>query len=736
MLKLKIGDSFVDTKDLEIPVVLRSSLFENKGSYLFSFSLPATDLLRKEFDYFHRPSRSGPASIIKPLELSFGLLRFAGTATISKASAQVYEVSCPIDSGNLASLFKSKKLADINLGGLRTMSMAPVRANAKTDHDLVVVLTGENPFTYALPVPFESILLNPMGELNIEGLSYTSSVNATVSFMFTMDTWNNTSNSVQLRIFLNGTESGSAYISNYQHTSFEIDLLEGDVVTWEVLIESLQINETESQIDFSVYKGSSLQILLPVDEMSQNGTYLYPGNDYASFPVENPKFFDAIEDDTYQVDNVSFKETYSKYFPVLNYYLDNRFPVAMSGMKEGQVFSTYNIFTPFPYLAYFIKRLAFDLGITINNNVFENPDLNQLVIFNAFSENNLISNDLIVPSYGFDLADHVPDILVSEYWLHLCALLGIGWEFRSSPQTLTLANLEDIMKDTDFIDFPGTVAPDPELQASFFNGYRLKQEPSKDSYISDNFRSLDGLTLKGSVTFINQLSSITDQQINDCYYVTMRHEYYIWNYDKEFACLNWIFHSKDFFFTMESTDPALTEQPLEITSKIAPIMLNGYDLLDHNICAPTFRHWLIPVTHQAGTFEGLPDYFKSEFSTSLLFYRGLQFDNQDKLYPLGTPDVYNYAGERVVTEGHEATLSLRWDGEYGLYNNRYKKWIDFLLKSPGTWEFRASMSPLEIAGISFLRWYTIQGNRFLIKEMNFNIYNDHISEVKLLAVGR
>ncbi|MHC1775728.1 MAG: hypothetical protein AB9834_09975 [Lentimicrobium sp.] len=736
MLKLKIGNSFVDAKDLEIPVVLRSSLFDNKGSYLFNFSLPATDMLRKEFGFFHRPSRGGPSHISRPLELSFGKLKFAGLANISQASSEVYEVSCPIDSGNLASLFKTKKLADIDLGGLRTMSLAPVRANAKTDHDLVVSLTFENPITYPLPIPFENIILNPLGELDIEGLSFTSTVNTTVSFMFTMDTWNNTSNSAQLRIFLNGAESGFAYISNYQHSSFEIELIEGDVVTWDVLLESLQINETESQIDFTVYTGSTLLILLPVDEMSQNGTFLYPGNDYASFPVENPKFFDNIEDDTYQVDNVSFKETYSKYFPVLNYYLNNRFPVAMSGMSEGQVFSTFNVFTPFPFLAYFIKRMARDLGISISNNVFENPDLNQLVIFNAFSENNLVSNDLIVPSYGFDLADHLPDMQLSEYWLNLCSLLGIAWEYRSSDKTLSLANLEDIMKDTAFIDFPGTVRPNPELQASFFNGYSLKQEHSNDSYIGDNFRSLDGLTLKGSVTFWNQLSGITDQQINDCYYVTMRHEYYIWNYDKELGCLNWIFHSKDFFFTMGSSDPAQTEQPLEISSKLTPIMLNGYDLLDHNLCAPTFRHWLIPVTHQAGNFEGLPDYFKSEFSTSLLFYRGLQYDSQGKLYPLGTPDVYNYAGERVVTEGHEATLSLRWDGEFGLYNNRYNKWIDFRLKSPGTWEFRASMTPMQIAGISFLKWYTIQGHRYLIKEMNFNIYNDHISEVKLQAVSR
>ncbi|MBW6491857.1 MAG: hypothetical protein K0B15_11765 [Lentimicrobium sp.] len=734
-LKLKIGESFVDTDDLEISVVLRSFLFENKGSYLFNFTLPATESLRKEFSNFHRPSRSGPASIIKKLDLSFGLLRFTGNATISQANKEAYEISCPIDSGDLAAVLKSKLLSDIDLGGHRQESSIPIRVKASSSIDTYINLTNPEPFTHSLNIPFDVISLNALNEFDSNGLSFTASDNTSMAFMFTLNIIQSYSTSASLRIFKNSILIQSIYISGYQNTNFVIDLAINDVITWDIFLESYE-DFYESIIAFDLANGSTLQILLPADSMSTNGTFLYPGSDYASFPVENPKFFDSIEDDTYQVDNISFKETYSKFFPVLNYYNDLGFPVTMSGMSEGQIFSTFNIFTPFPYLAFFIKSLAKNLGFTINNNVFENPDLNQLVIFNAFSENNLISNNLIISGYGFDLADHVPNILVSEYWLNLCYLLGIGWEYKSTSKTLFLSNLEDIMNDTNFIEFPSSVSKSVNLEASHFNGFRLKQEVSEDSFIQDNFRSLEGLNFKGSVYILNYLSGITDMQINDCYYVTMRKEYYIWNYDKEFGILNWIFHSKDFFFIHESIDKSLGETTLEITSKIFPIMLNGYDLLDHNLCAENSRHWLIPVTHQPGTFEGLPDNFSSDFSTSLLFYRGLQYDSLGKLYPLGTPDVFNYLGERVVTEGHTATLSLRWDGEFGLYNKRYKKWIDFLLRSPGTWEFSAIMTPLEISRISFLKWYTIQNHRFLIKEMNFNIYNDHISEVKILAVAK
>jgi hypothetical protein len=735
-LKLKIGESQVDTIGLEIPVVLRSSLFQNKGSYLFNFSLPATELLRKEFSHIHRPSRSGPAYIEKKLELTFGLLKFNGTATISQASAESYEISCPIDSGDLASVFKSKKLTDIDMGGLRTVNSQPLRARATMSADVYFDMFDIDPFTESVTFALDSISINPVGELSLDGLHYTSSENTAISFMFTVNTNNYVTGSATLRIFKNNIQQGFAYLSGFDHASFEIPMLTGDVVTWDILFESAQDFDGSHRINFQINQATALQVLLPYDAMSQHGTAFYPYSDYASFPVQNPKFFDAIEDDTYQVDNISFKETFTKFFPVVNYYINNAFPVAMSGFSEGQVFSTYNIFTPFPYLAYFINRLALDLNITINNNVFQNLDLNQLVIFNAYSENNLITNELIVPTFGYDLADHLPNILVSEYWLNLCALLGIGWEYNSSTRMLQLANLNDIAGDTNFIDFPSPVSPIVNLQASNYNGFRLKQEASDDSFINDNFRSLDGLNYLGSVAFIGSLPFDGSQQVNDCYFVRQRKAFFIWNYDKDNGVMNWIFHSYDFFFTYESIDPTLGDNTLEIKTKIFPIMLKGYAQQDEILGAPPLRGWIIPETHQPGTFDGLPDYFKSDFTTSLLFYRGLQRDHHDNLYPLGTNDVFNYDGERIDLEEHTATLSLRWDGEYGLYEKRYKKWIDFLLRSPGTWEFYATMTPHEVSKISFLKWYTIQGSRFLIKEMNFNIYNDHISEVKILAVAK
>jgi hypothetical protein len=148
------------------------------------------------------------------------------------------------------------------------------------------------------------------------------------------------------------------------------------------------------------------------------------------------------------------------------------------------------------------------------------------------------------------------------------------------------------------------------------------------------------------------------------------------------------------------------------------------------------RGWVIPETHQAGSFDGLKGLFQSDFSNSLLFFRGMQHDSNFNLYPLASWDVYNYAGEVVNTEGHTATLSLSWDGDFGIYAKRYKKWIDILVKSPGIWEFIVTLTPSQIAAIDFFKWYTIQGHRFMITEMSFSIHADHISQVSLKVFSR
>jgi hypothetical protein len=281
------------------------------------------------------------------------------------------------------------------------------------------------------------------------------------------------------------------------------------------------------------------------------------------------------------------------------------------------------------------------------------------------------------------------------------------------------------------------------LKAEPYNGFRLTQKVSGDQFVSNYFKKLDGLNYKGTVNIVNNLSAIVDPEINDCYYVINRKQFWYYNYDTELAILNWIFYSNDFFFVKEEIDAENGTNTYEITSEINAIMDNGYDNRpDKNINAPAGRQWLIPKTEQPGNFDGLPDYFKSEFSKSLLFYHGLRQDSQLNLYPLASSDIYDYAGNPIVFEsvsgsgdpGYVHDLSLRWDGPNGLYEKKYKHWIDLMIKSRGIWKFKAHLSPLQLSHIDLFTWYNGPEYKFLIKEIRYNIFHDKISiaEIEIL----
>jgi len=741
MLELKIGNTFVEYRDIQIPVVLRSPLFsEGKGSYLFNFSLPASDALKDEFGYFHRPANYGSSSIKKPLVLKYGPLVYSGTATITEADERTYEVSCPVDNGELAQLFKSMKLSDIDLGGVRDVDEGRHLVKAMTSEDMIVHESLPDPYDpIFFPIEFDNIIINPDGILNSVGDTLLINETGSIVFSFKIDLLLENLTYVEVGIYRSSIPLFIGDLKNgLNYVNAEIDVEIYDTLELKISARRKYDNPNPLQVfnkaKFTIYTGAELNVFEQGILNNNNGLDIYPDGDYACFPFENSKFFDKLEDDTYQIDHISIKETYSKFFPVINYYKENLFPLILLGESEEEAFLAFNLFNPFPYLAYVIKQMAKELGILIDNNLFEEPDQKQLVIFNLFAENSFITSELIQPKAGFNLQDHVPDVQLSDYWINLCKLLGIAFDYKANTKTLRLKYLKDIATSSVFTDFPGVIITKPALKAEPFNGYRLTQETGGDEYISNFFKSIDGLNYKGTVTLVNSLGSITDQEINDCYYVTSKREYWYWNYDKDLAILNWIFYSKDFLFVVESTDEEIGEKTYEVKSNINAIMMNDADATDINICAPSGREWLIPVTRQPGNFDGLPDYFSSTFSKSLLFYHGLRQDSQLNLYPLASNNIYDFAGNPIVFEsveggdpGYTHDLSLRWDGPNGLYEKRYKHWINLMLKSRGVWRLTAHLSPLQLSKIDWFTWYNGPGYKFLIKEIRFNINHDKIS---------
>jgi len=735
MLKIKIGSTWIDTQGIEIPVKLTSPLFLTDGrimgSRLFNFTVPLTEPLRAETGYINRPGRYGKPVINKAFYLEFGPLKFEGTCKIVEVSKTSIEVSCPINTGNLAQLLKGIKMADVDMEGDRPLDDAPIRADAETDSDIVVDLYDpENPITDVVAVPFDDINVNPDDELAVNGLLFTVLVDTLLTIEAHINCDSLGANLAEFRIYKN-TVLQKAYAINGDHTYYyDLPVLDGDVITWAIYLESDTTGE-EFNLDFTLYSGSRIIFKRQGDVLNNGANLMYPDVDYAVFPIENDKFLDSVPDDTYIIDHTAAKEVYSKYFPVLNYYKDSHFPNYMTGTRNGEFRSAFNMFCQFPYLAYFVKRMALHLELQIINNVFEEDDLKQLIIYNAFAENNYVSSDLIEIIEGFNLNKHVPNVALSDFVNEVFKFLGIAVDYNSQTRKLRLANLKDIIADNTVSDFPGKIISDMSLRLELYKGYRLKQTISKDSFASDNFKSLDGLTMKGTVTIWNLLPS-TGNSINDCYFVSFWKEYYVWNYDPEFGVLNWILHSKEFRHTLEDIDESADGEIFELSSDWAACMVNQTPGLDVQLISPEGRHWLIPKVQEAGNFEGMQASTENAYSKYLLFYRGLQKDSDDNDYPLATNDVFDYAGDKIA----DADLALRWDGQYGIYAKRLKNWVEWYLNNPGPLTFKATFTPLALSKIDWFEWYQVNGVKFLIQEIAFVIKRDSISKADVTVRKR
>lgn len=721
MLEITIGITQVDyTDEIDIPIVLRSPLFsEGAGSFIFNFSLPATDPIKKELEYFQRPSRSGAAYIEKSIQIKFGPLTYSGKASISEADDHTYEVSCPIQSGDLANLLKDAKLTSLDLGSQSILDTSiAVMAESELDH--LYFDYGPDQFSEVIPLAFSKIIDNsPAGTLAADGksLSITSPGDILLNLNFKCQV---ISGLMIFRLYADGVLYDSIELDYNNSELITLQSFSG-VLTWDVYVQNSDANTPDTyEIDAELYKGSSIS--LRMSGSLGDFTDFYPDQNFVLFPFENPGMLSNLPDDVYAVDNFSLKDIYSKYFSTLNYYANGKFPITLSGVADGEHFTVFNLINPFLYIAYVVKAICQEYSITLDNNVFEDNELKRLVLFNLYSENTYLNADLSYINDEINLKNHVPNIDISTFFSNLCKLLGIAYDFDSTNKALKLKYLKDIASDSTYHPI-GNIVSRPRLMASPKNGYKLKMNAGSDSYVSSYLKSIADLNYKGEVYFPNQLSGITDQEVNDCYYVKLRKEFWYWNYDNDLHVMNWVFYSGNFPLEVSDVDTSVSEESYEINSQIGSIMNNRYPFRDLNINSDEERRWLIPSTSQPGNF-GSP-VFKTDYTHAILFYHGLHPDDQGNLYPFASFGNLDLADDKIHT------LSLRFDGEDGLYEKRYKKWIDLMLNSRGFWRFQALLSPVQLSQIDFFKWYSDGENRFLLKEIKFNIKKDRVSLAEL-----
>jgi len=668
-LQIKLGKTMVDLGDSKLSFVLTSpyplmATGLQGGNFVFNFTLPATDELKKEFKYAHRPQAITTALI--PYVIKASGIYFTGMAELTEADDDQYDVFCPVGNGDFNARAKLVKLKQLDLGGeIGFEDLFQVQASCTSSFQYGN--TQPEFFYIEQEVAFNQQTLNLFGELNAAGsvLTFTSEKHINLSFGITGQFDETVS---FFMVYLNGDLIKTFGLSNGSQTLNIVDVHVnvGDKITWKLRFESFSLDGIDFTIMVDVDAGSTIQSYL-----SQMGVFIkqaalnrYPDSSFAVFPLENPNVFDGWPDDFYKIDNENIKTIYSEIFKVINYWCDDDFLVDLTRIIQGVEYTSGNLFSPFPYIAYIIKQMAFYFNLRIINNIFED-ELKYAVLVNHYIENRFINNDpkRLICDQVFNLADHVPELSIYDFLQSLSNLFGFGYEVDNNLNTIEFQFVDDIHKSDVAIDISHLLVRKPVVQFNKqLKGYRIEQKiPSKDKYLSQ-VKSLDGLNLRGTVDLLSELPLTAD--INDCFFVNFLEAYVIWNYDPDAYVFGWIFHSRKFVDKIESG-----EDHVLVSSDICPLLSRTvYDPIANND-----RVWRIPVSYQASNFESAPEAFKSVWKPGIVWYHGLMPDSNNELYPYASAGTTGPAGEEI----QGANLALTLDGDKGLFEKKWKAYINW-----------------------------------------------------------
>jgi len=695
------------SESISLPLVLRSPLFltsENRipGSYIFNTQFPATEALRKVFGQAHRVQRHERATAELPFTIISGLLRYQGKCIITQASSDYYDIVFYINGGDFNSKISGLTLKDLYWGD--DIKIADLSVAAFNDYQAIAL--DELSYTYHFNYSIIFIDLNnnlsfsaPIGA-HVFNCKNNADVKMTLNFTLSDADIKNYS----VRLYKNGILYQSFQLTyGFNDITIETATVVGDNFYWAMYAEKKSEGLLRFKLTDIFASFESNNVFNSVALLDQNTS------DYTIFPIKNASFMDNFPDDAFQIDNVSIKQIHSEYATVLNYFKDGKFALYMVGKVEDETFYCANLFTPFVYMRTILSKIAQSAGYAIINNPFDSESFANMVLFNAYAENNYAveSAKLLPTKPTFNLSDHVPNLKQSDFVRYVSILTGYMPVFDSVNSTINFIDIKSVHQVSNVnspIPFSGIIIDDSTVKVDpEYAGIKIEiTKASQDKYLDGIKEFGNKLVYKGEVAHINQLPSVGNQ-VNDMFLVTALNEYYVYQYLPESYTLGWWFYSKKYpvSFT-EGKEPYLS---YEIA--ISPLLTTT--ILDDNLSAPENRTWNIPVTEQPGILEGFPDSFATEYGLQALIYRGMAKDSLNQDYPCAIPI---YSVDQLIANRYDSFL----------------RWIAYETK-PVT--IRAILTREQLRKIRHDRIYAANGFNFLIKELRINLGIDGLSMAEI-----
>ena len=320
----------------------------------------------------------------------------------------------------------------------------------------------------------------------------------------------------------------------------------------------------------------------------------------------------------------------------------------------------------------------------------------------------------------------MPNISIKSFINAIRDKFGCQFLLNNKNRSVRIVHFKDIYNSKKYIDINNITGKKIIVARNYINGYKLYDTPDgNDTYYAEKVKELlTNYNVKSSVATKNDLP-LTGNINNDVRFVVSENSYYLFSYNLIDSGPKWIFYSYDLISKYGDNN----DNPFKMNNE-ASTVVTAKESLQHVYEASA--KFLLPCAEQVGQDPELEDFLKNEFSLRLLFYRGMQdFNSPPETYPMGTNSRYDFNGN-VITG---ANIELKFDGDYGLYENFLKEFIyfnenEFEAQTDTHWDER-TLFELEDDDKLML-----DGITYLYDAIDFNITQDgvEIKSTKLLSI--
>jgi hypothetical protein len=435
------------------------------------------------------------------------------------------------------------------------------------------------------------------------------------------------------------------------------------------------------------------------DYMLDKSQQQFPEVTHTFFPIYNPQAEDGI---------TLLKHT--------NYYGGAGFATGSGTYKD---FPAY-LCQPQLYLFFILQKLFEHVDYVADFTAFDEPEYieyKQLVVYNNKSMEGFLNafieyRQRATPITEIDLSQHVPDVTLGEFLNAIRSMLGWQIDFKLAERRVEVRPLRELLNPSQLLDLTDFCEPQAIINDNDTGGFELQfEQDATDKFVAEKVRSLDDLMIADPVQVFEDLPPFPLNP-TEARLVIREGAYYHAVLDEPTDTYYWEYHSEALQnFTVDEGGTTLTTKAMPFT------MFRGEDQFNAS------RLWTVPQFDQPLSLTGRGQN-RQPFGIRLGFYRGLQRDSNNAVYPLATPDVWTYQGLQVGEK------SLRWEGEYGIYEQLYKQWLQFLT-SARIVKMQIRYEPYHLNSLNFGQVVRINGTRYVVFRIRVALPINKTAEVEM-----